>query len=111
MKTYYLTLDLKDDPALIEEYKRYHQPEHIWPEVMQQIRRNGVLSQEIYLAGVRMVLVLCTTDDFSFEAKLADDLANPRMQEWQELMLNYQEPAAGAQLGKQWVMMEKIFEA
>jgi len=111
MKTYYLTLDLKDDTALIEEYKRYHQPDHIWPEVMEQIKSNGVLSEEIYLAGVKMVMILRTTDDFSFEAKLAADLVNPKMQRWEKLMLKYQEPTAGAQPGKQWVLMEKIFEA
>jgi L-rhamnose mutarotase len=111
MKTYYLTLDLKDDPALIEEYKRYHQSARIWPEVMEQIRSNGVLSEEIYLAGVKMVMILRTTDDFSFEAKLAADLANPKMQEWERLMLKYQQPASGVQPGKQWVLMQKIFEA
>jgi L-rhamnose mutarotase len=110
MKTYYLTLDLKDDPALIEEYKHYHQADHIWPEVMEQIRSNGVLSEEIYIAGVKMVMILRTTDEFSFDAKLAADLANPRMQEWERLMLKYQEPAPNAQPGKQWVLMQKIFE-
>jgi L-rhamnose mutarotase len=111
MKTYYLTLDLKDDSALIDEYKRFHQPDHVWPEVLEQIRSNGVLSEEIYLAGVTMVMILRTTDDFSFETKLACDLANPKMQEWEKLMLKYQEPAAGAPVGKQWILMEKVFEA
>jgi L-rhamnose mutarotase len=111
MKTYYLTLDLKDDPALIEEYKRLHRHEHIWPEVMEQIKSNGVLSEEIYLAGAKMVMILRTTDDFSFDSKLAADLANPKMQEWEKLMLNYQAPACGAEPGKQWVLMHKIFEA
>ncbi len=30
IRRYCLTLDLKDDPKLIAEYKRYH--EKIWPE-------------------------------------------------------------------------------
>jgi L-rhamnose mutarotase len=31
-----LTLDLKDDPALIAEYRKYH--EKIWPEVTQSLK-------------------------------------------------------------------------
>lgn len=80
MKTYCLALDLHDDPELIAEYKRYHEPETIWPEVVANIKGQGILSEDIYLLGTRMVMVLRTTDDFSFEAKAATDQANPKMQ-------------------------------
>ena len=36
-----LTLDLKDDPKLIAEYKRYH--EQVWPEIVQSIKDSGIL--------------------------------------------------------------------
>ena len=36
-----LTLDLKDDPELIAEYKRYH--EHVWPEIAESIKSSGIL--------------------------------------------------------------------
>jgi len=39
MKTFCFALDLKDDPELIAEYKRYHEPDSIWPEVVESIRR------------------------------------------------------------------------
>ena len=110
MKTYCLTLDLHDDPDLIEEYKRYHQPGKIWPEVVDNILTQGILSEEIYLAGTRMVMVLRTTDDFSFAAKSEADLANTRMQAWEALMWKYQKPVQGAKPGEKWVLMEKIFE-
>src|SRR4029077_7947469 len=42
-----LTLDLRDDPALIAEYKSYHQ--RIWPEITQSIRDSGIEDMEIYL--------------------------------------------------------------
>lgn len=111
MKTYCLALDLKDDPALIAEYKRYHQPDVIWPEVLQSIRACGVLSEQIFLLGTRMVMVLQTTDDFSFEAKTAQDQANPSMRAWEELMWRFQQPIPQARPGEKWVLMEKIFEA
>ena len=42
-----LTLDLKDDPLLIGEYKRYH--EQIWPEITKSLRDAGIEDAEIYL--------------------------------------------------------------
>ena len=35
-----LTLDLKDDPKLIAEYRRYH--EKIWPEITRSIKDSGI---------------------------------------------------------------------
>lgn len=110
MKTYCLTLDLKNNPELIEEYKWYHRPENIWPEVTENIASQGILREEIYLSGTRMVMILHTSDDFSFEAKKASDLANAKMREWETLMWKYQKPAPGAQPGEKWLLMEKIFE-
>ena len=110
MKTYCLALDLHDDPGLIEEYKRYHRREDIWPEVVSHILSRGILSQEIYLAGNRMVMILKTTDEFSFAAKATSDQANPAMQEWKRLMWKYQKPIPSARPGEKWVQMERIFE-
>ena len=44
MKTYCFALELDDDPALIAEYKRYHQMENIWPSVVQSALSHGVVS-------------------------------------------------------------------
>lgn len=110
MKTYCLLLDLQNDPELIEEYKRYHQPENIWPEVTANIKNQGILREEIYLAGTRLVMILHTTDDFTFEAKKASDLANSKMQEWETLMWKYQKPAPGTRSGEKWLLTDKIFE-
>lgn len=110
MKTYCLALDLKDDPVLIEEYKQYHKPEKIWPAVVENIKSMGILSEEIYLIGTRLFMILQTTDDFSFQAKIAADHADPDMQKWEALMWKYQKPLPEALPGEKWVLMEKIFE-
>ncbi len=86
MKTYCLTLDLHDEPDLIEQYKWYHRQENIWPEVVGNILSHGVLSEEIYLVGDRLVMILQTTEGFSFEAKKASDRTNPIMQQWEKAM-------------------------
>ena len=111
MKIYCLALDLKDDPELIAEYRRWHEPGLIWPEVIAAIRANGVLKEHIFLLGTRMVMVLETTDDFNFANKAEADRSNPRMQEWEKLMSRFQQPLPQAAPGEKWVMMEKIFEA
>ena len=110
MKTYCLTLDLHDDPDLIEEYRRYHQPDVIWPEVVDSIRAKGILSEEIYLLGNRLVMILKTIDNFSFDLKTAADKANPHMEKWEALMWRYQKPLPQAAPGEKWILMEKIFE-
>jgi L-rhamnose mutarotase len=110
MMTYCFALDLHDDPALIEEYKRYHKLENIWPPVLESIRAHGVLSEKIYLAGNRLFMILQTTDDFSLDAKTAADAANADMRRWEELMSRFQQPLPFAQHGVKWVPMEKIFE-
>ncbi len=66
MKTYCLALDLKDDPALIAEYRRYHQRGHIWPR-SSKCQTAGHSQRANLLLGTRMVMVLNTTDDFIFE--------------------------------------------
>ena len=40
MARYVFTVNLKDDAAAIEAYRRYHR--EVWPEVIQSLRRAGV---------------------------------------------------------------------
>lgn len=108
MKKYVLVCDLKDDPQLIAEYEAYHRA--VWPEVLQSLRDSGILRMEIYRTGNRLSMVIETTDDFSFEAKAAADLANPAVQKWEHQMWNYQQQMPHAPEGVKWVLMEKIFD-
>lgn len=107
MKKYCLTLDLKPDPQLIEEYKDYHR--QVWPEVRRSILQAGILNMEIYLLGNRLVMLLEAQDDFSFSAKAAADAGNERVQEWETLMWKYQQALPQASPGEKWMLMEKIF--
>jgi L-rhamnose mutarotase len=110
MKTYCFALDLQDDPGLIEKYRQYHTRECIWPEVLDRIRADGFISEEIYLTGNRLFMILQTTVDFSLEAKMIADSASPEMQKWEELMWKFPKPLPHAKPGEKWVRMEKIFE-
>lgn len=103
-----LTLDLKDDPALIAEYKRHH--EKIWPEITDSIRAAGIEDMEIYLLGTRLFMIMEVDEQFSFEAKAESDRENRKVQEWEQLMWKFQQPLPNAKPGEKWLRMERIFK-
>lgn len=107
-RRYCLTLDLKDDPQLIAEYKRYH--EKIWPEITASLKSAGIEDAEIYLLGTRMFMVLKVNDGFSFDAKAEADRNNPKVREWEELMWKFQRPLPQAKPGEKWLLMDRIFK-
>lgn len=108
MKRYCLALDLKNDPHLIEEYEAYHKK--VWPEILASIKESGIHHMEIYRTGNRLFMIIETHDDFSFDKKAKNDNSNPRVQEWEQLMWNYQQALPHAKPGEKWVLMDKIFE-
>ena len=107
-KRHCLTLDLKDDPQLIAEYRRHHQK--IWPEVTKSIRDVGIEDMEIYLLGTRMFMIMEVNANFSFAAKAKADAANPKVSEWEELMWKFQKPLPNAKPGEKWLPMERILK-
>ncbi|MCB0628841.1 MAG: L-rhamnose mutarotase [Saprospiraceae bacterium] len=106
---YCLALDLKDDPELIERYKAFHAPGGVWPEIKKSILDSSIKDMEIYLTGNRMFMIMEVSEDFDFRRKAAMDAANPKVQEWEELMWTFQQALPWAAEGEKWVMMDKIF--
>jgi L-rhamnose mutarotase len=103
-----LTLDLKDDPRLIAEYRRYH--EKIWPEITRSIKDSGIEDMEIYLLGTRMFMIMEVNESFSFAAKTKADQLNPRVQEWERLMGTFQKTLPQARPDEKWLLMERVFK-
>ena len=108
MKSYCLTVDLKNDAALIAEYEAYHKA--VWPEILQSIKKSGITNMEIYRLSNRMFMIMEVDDNFSFEKKAAMDTANTTVQEWEALMWKYQQALPMAKPGEKWMLMEKIFQ-
>jgi L-rhamnose mutarotase len=107
-RRYCLTLDLKDDPVLIAEYRKYH--EKIWPEIRESIKNSGIVDMEIYLLGTRMFMIMDAIESFSFEKKAKADQINPKVQEWEQLMWKFQHALPGSKPGEKWLSMERIFK-
>jgi L-rhamnose mutarotase len=103
---YCLTLDLKNDPVLISEYEAHHQK--VWPKILESISDSGITNMEIYRYDTRLFMIMETDETFSFERKGAMDAANPKVQEWETLMLKYQQPFEGSK--EKWVLMNRIFQ-
>jgi L-rhamnose mutarotase len=103
-----LTLDLKDDPALIAEYRKYH--EKIWPEITESIKNSGIVDMEIYLLGTRMFMIMEVSESFSFEKKAMADQKDPKVQAWEQRMWKFQQALPGANPGEKWLRMERIFK-
>ncbi|WP_026464219.1 L-rhamnose mutarotase [Adhaeribacter aquaticus] len=108
MQKFCLALDLKDDAELIAEYEFWHG--NVWPEIKRSIMEAGILNMEIYRFQNRLFMIMETDDAFTFDKKTALDKANPKVQEWEELMWQYQQAIPGTPAGQKWVLMNKIFE-
>lgn len=104
-----LALDLKDDADLIADYERYHDPARAWPEITQSIRSAGIEEMEIYRVENRLFMIMDVNENFDPDGKAAADAANPKVQEWEELMWKFQQPLASAGPGEKWLEMKRIY--
>lgn len=107
MQRFCLALDLKPDPVLMAEYETWHKS--VWPEIKASIRDAGIQQMEIYRVENRLFMIMEASDDFSFARKAAIDADNPKVQEWEALMWQYQQALPFAKPGEKWVLMERIF--
>jgi L-rhamnose mutarotase len=107
MPRFCLTLSLRPDPHLIEEYIERHKK--VWPEVLQSLRDAGVLDMEIYCGDGRLFMVMETADDFTFESKAAMDRSNPIVMQWESEMAKYQAADADADAGSKWKNLDRVF--
>ncbi len=104
-----LLLDLHDDPALIAEYEAHHRS--VWPEVLTNLREQGIVGMQIYRLGTRMCMIM-ETDDRIFDVARAAAVAaaNPVVQAWEALMWKFQAPTPWTPDGQKWVEAALVFE-
>jgi L-rhamnose mutarotase len=107
MSRYVYTVDLIDDPAAIETYREHHR--RVWPEVLESLRRSGIVAMNIYLLDRRAVMVLETDGRDPRRCFAAHRASSPRVTEWETLMQSLQQPPPGSQPDEWWVQMEPVF--
>ena len=105
VKRYCQTLDLRDSPELIAEYRKRHSQKEIWTEVLTGIRVVGILEMEIYILGTRLFMIVETPIDFDWETSLARLNSLPLQQVWVEYMSNFQQVIPCMSSSENWKPM------
>ncbi len=109
MKRYCQSLELRDEPALIEKYVEVHS--HVWPEIIEGQREVGILSMQIYRLGRRLFMIMDAVDDFDFDRDMARLATLPRQAEWEAYVSRFQGCPPDARSDEKWQPMEKIFDS
>jgi L-rhamnose mutarotase len=108
MTRHVFTVNLKNDPAAIDAYRRHHRD--VWPEVVESLRSVGVQRMDIHLLGRRAVMIVEMTDGLDYRSAFtAHAASSPRVVEWEALMKSLQEPVPEAPAGEWWASMEPVF--
>lgn len=107
MKRYCQTLQLRDDPEMIEKYCEVHA--HVWPEIKAGQRAVGILDMQIYRYGRQLFMIMDTVDDFEFERDNARLAEMPRQKEWEAYVAQFQGCDPNAPSTDKWRLMEQIF--
>ena len=109
VKRYCQTLNLKDNPELIAEYRKRHSQGEVWPETLAAIREVGILELEIYILGTRLFMIVETPLDFEWNTAMARMATLPRQEEWEAYMAIFQQAEAGASSAEKWQLMDRMF--
>lgn len=108
-KRYCQTLSLKNNPVLIEEYRKIHTQEEAWPEIRQGIRSVGILEMEIFIRGSQLFMIVETPLDFDWKVAMDKLSFLPRQAEWEEFVSKFQECHPQSTSADKWQLMERIF--
>ena len=98
-------LDLIDDPAKIAEYEQHHRPGAVWPQIVDDIRAQGIEGMEIWRTGDRMVMIATVADDYPRDRDIPAEY-----DVWESLMWTFQKALPHAAPGQKWVPMHRIFD-
>lgn len=109
VKRYCQTMDLKDNPELIERYCKAHSEQEFWPVIGEGIRACGILEMEIYILGNRLFMIVETPIDFYWDEAMAKLSTLPRQQEWEDFVAVLQGCQAGQTSDEKWKMMDRMF--
>jgi L-rhamnose mutarotase len=109
-KRYCKTLQLENDPALIEEYKRLHARGNAWPEITQGMKDVGIIDMEIYLSGTTLFMIMDTVENFDHDYAMTKLAAMPRQSEWEATVSKYQKTSLSSSAKEKWKLVERIYK-
>lgn len=104
MKRYGQVIRVK--PGVLETYAKYHSA--VWPEILDMIRKCNIQNYSIYHKdGFLFAYMEYVGADFAGDmAKMA---ADPKTQEWWDIMMPMQDPLPTRAEGEWWANMDEVF--
>jgi L-rhamnose mutarotase len=109
-KRFCKTLELKNDPMLIDEYKQVHAKNKVWSEITRGMKDIGIIDMEIYLSGTHLFMIMDTLPDFNHQQAMAELAKKPRQAEWETLVSRFQKSSGTASADEKWSLMERIYK-
>lgn len=106
---YCRTLELRNNPELIKEYRRRHEKDNVWQEIIDGIKQVGILEMEIYILGTRLFMIVETPAYLDLDAAMSKLATLPRQAEWEAYMSELQDTSADATSDEKWQMMKRMF--
>ncbi len=94
------------DPQNFERYKKCHTA--VWPEVLEMIKTCNICNYSIYHKDNLLFAYMEYAGD-DFAADMAKMAADPKTQEWWDVMMPMQKPLSTRAEGEWWADMEEVF--
>jgi len=109
-KRFCKVLSLKDDPGIIEAYRKAHAPGAPWPEITQGMREVGILDMEIYIHGTQLFMIMDTVPEFDHDRAMSTLAGMPRQKEWEAAMSRFQNASDDQTADAKWKVIERIYK-
>lgn len=109
-KRYCKTLQLKNDPKLIEEYVKVHSIGNVWKEITDGIKEVGIIDMEIYLYNTTLFMIMDTAENFNHDEAMTKLGNLPRQKEWEAFVSRFQKTSSDSSANEKWQLMERIFK-
>lgn len=90
----------------LADYKYHHA--HIWPEINAKIKECNISNYSIYNFG-KLLFSYMEYTGTDYEKDMAKMAADPKTQEWWNLVMPFQRPIEGRKDGEWWADMEEVY--
>jgi len=94
------------DPQMLDKYKEHHAA--VWPEVLEMIKKCNISNYSIYHKDGMLFAYFEYTGN-NFDADMAKMAADPKTNEWWDVMNPMQKPLDTRKEGEWWANMEEVF--
>jgi L-rhamnose mutarotase len=100
---------LKLKAETVEDYKYWHNNQHIWKEIPEGIRKAGILDMEIYVIQNHAFMIIETPLDFDWDEAFGRLATFEKQAAWEDFVSGFQQSEMGKRSEEKWQLMERTF--